>query len=77
MKMMELVNFGITAIEKLSLKRKKFHKIDAIYLLTENEDSLKRFLEDYPSEEEAQYNSVHVFFTTRISSITMDRIAQN
>ncbi len=77
MKMMELVNYGITAIEKLSLVRKKFHKIDAIYLLTESEDSLNRLLKDYPNEEDAQYSAVHIFFTARVSNLTMDRIAQN
>jgi hypothetical protein len=38
---------------------------------------LNRLLNDYPSVEDAQYGAVHIFFTTRISTITMDRIATN
>lgn len=77
MKMMEMVNYGISAIEKISLKRKKFHKMDAIYLLSEAAGSLPLLLADYPDEEKAQYNLVHIFFTSKISAAAMDAIAAN
>lgn len=40
--MMELINYGITAVEKLQLKRKKFKKIEAVYLI--HPDSYKTLL---------------------------------
>ena len=33
-KMMELINFGIIIVEKLELKRKRYTKIEAVYLIS-------------------------------------------
>ena len=33
-KMMDLINFGIIIVEKLELKRKRYTKIEAVYLIS-------------------------------------------
>jgi syntaxin-binding protein 1 len=33
-KMMELINYGITIVEKLELTRKRYSKIEAVYLIS-------------------------------------------
>ena len=33
-KMMELINYGITIVERLELSRKKYSKIEAVYLIS-------------------------------------------
>jgi hypothetical protein len=33
-KMMELINYGITIVEKLELKRKRISNIEAVYLIS-------------------------------------------
>jgi len=33
-KMMELINYGIIIVEKLELKRKRYTKIEAVYLIS-------------------------------------------
>ena len=75
--MMEMVNYGISDIGMLTLKRKRFHKTDAIYLLSETESTVNLLLGDYQDEETAQYNLVHIFFTSKVSAGTMDKIAGN
>ena len=54
-KMMELVNYGINSIERLELSRKRFTKIEAVYLIHPN--SFDLLFRDY--EDETQYNSIH------------------
>ena len=45
-KTMELINYGITLVEKLELKRKKINKMEAVYLI--HPSSIDSVLEDFP-----------------------------
>jgi hypothetical protein len=45
---MELINYGITLVERLELKRKKISKMEAVYLI--NPESMDQVLDDYPED---------------------------
>jgi hypothetical protein len=74
-KMMELINYGITIVERLELKRKRISNIEAVYLI--NPQSYERMLEDYPEDGQPQYKSIHVLSLSKISSGIMEKFTQN
>ncbi len=74
-KMIDLMEFGVSGIEKLELQRKKFPKMQAIYLISPCETSVDKLLEDFKSKE--QYGIVHLFFSSKISDSLMEKIAVN
>lgn len=47
MKTSELIEKGISAFERLDLKRKKFPQMHAIYLISPSAESIKKLLEDF------------------------------
>lgn len=76
LKMMELMETGITAIEKLELKRKRFPDMNAIYLITPTTKSIELLVEDYQSSN-PQYSKIHLLFTNRVPKDLMKKIAEN
>ncbi len=76
LKMIELMETGITAIEKLELKRKKFTNMHAIYLLTPTSRSIELLSSDFPPNS-PQYGNIHLFFTNRLPKDLMKKIAEN
>lgn len=76
MKMMELMETGITAIEKLELKRKRFPEMNAIYFLTPTTKSIDLLIEDFQSPN-THYAKAHIFFTNRVPKDLMKKIAEN
>ena len=74
-KMMELVEMGITAIEKIELIRKPFPKVGAIYLLSPEEDSVQKLLSDFQKKKTPNYALAHIFFTNKLPKNLMEKIA--
>lgn len=70
---MELVNYGINSIERLELKRKKFSKIEAVYLI--HPDSYGLLMDDY--KDEPQYGLIHILTLTKIPIHIMDELSKN
>lgn len=52
MKTSELIEKGISAFERLDLKRKKFPQMHAIYLISPSPDSIQKLLDDFKSPKE-------------------------
>lgn len=73
-KMMELVNYGINSVERLELSRKKFKKIEAVYLI--HPSSFELLFKDYEGAE-AQYNSIHILSLTKIPAHIMDQLSNH
>ena len=77
LKMMELMETGISAIEKLELKRKRFPSMHAIYFISPCSKSIELILEDFMNSQSPQYSAVHLFFTNRVPKDLMKKIAEN
>ncbi|KAM3146591.1 hypothetical protein pb186bvf_001121 [Paramecium bursaria] len=71
LKMSELLELGIAAVENLQLKRKPF-QIDAIYFIAPVIESLELIIEDF--KEEAQYKNIHIYFNDKIQQILINKL---
>lgn len=76
-KMMELLECGISNIEKLELKRKKFEKMHAIYLISPTESSLDNLICDFSDKKSPQYKKMHLLLTNVLTPNLLEKIAKN
>jgi hypothetical protein len=76
MKMMELMELNILAVEALDSVRKSYQKQHCIYFLQPSEESVHFLLEDFPDKKNYKYGIVHIFFTSAIGNLLMDKIAK-
>ena len=50
MKLKDLIDMGVSTIEKLELQRKPYPKHDAFYFLTPSDDSVNRLISDFKEQ---------------------------
>ncbi|CAD8191115.1 unnamed protein product [Paramecium pentaurelia] len=65
MKMSELLEQGINAVENLNLKRKPFN-LEAIYFITPTQESIALLIEDFANAQFPQYKCAHVIFNNKM-----------
>merc|ERR1711962_774369 len=61
--MHELSAEGITIVETVEKRREPMPAMEAIYLITPNETSVKGLLSDFQSQNRTTYKAAHVYFT--------------
>jgi len=65
-KMHELSAEGITIVETVEKRREPMPAMEAIYLITPTESSVKGLLNDFQSQNRTAYKAAHVYFTEAI-----------
>merc|ERR1719322_79021 len=61
--MHELSVEGITIVETIDKRREPLPAMEAIYLITPNEKSIKELMNDFQSQHRTAYKAAHVYFT--------------
>lgn len=76
-KMIELLECGVSNIEKLELKRKRFEKMHAIYFICPKDESVDKLISDFSDKKSPQYKKIHILFVSVLPSHLMEKLAKN
>ncbi|XP_065917509.1 syntaxin-binding protein 1-like isoform X2 [Dysidea avara] len=74
-RMHDVLATGITLVEGLEKAREPLPNMEAIYIITPTESSVKKLVEDLDSSSEPMYQGAHVFFSHACDKKVMNRIA--
>jgi len=76
-KMHELSVEGITIVETIEKRREPLPAMEAIYLITPNEKSIKTWVNDFQSQHRTHYRAAHVYFTEACPDNLFDNLSKS
>ena len=75
-KMIELLEEGVVALERLDVKRKHFPSMHAIYFITPTESSIDALINDYANPKEPMYGNIHLFFSNHVDNNLLEKMSK-
>eukprot|EP00283_Hemiselmis_rufescens_P012179 CAMPEP_0173439142 /NCGR_PEP_ID=MMETSP1357-20121228/20791_1 /TAXON_ID=77926 /ORGANISM="Hemiselmis rufescens, Strain PCC563" /LENGTH=160 /DNA_ID=CAMNT_0014404481 /DNA_START=37 /DNA_END=516 /DNA_ORIENTATION=- len=76
-KMGEIIEEGVTLVEKLEIERQPDRAVEALYLMAPTESNIDRLLQDFPDPSNAKYAYAHVYFTTHLPNNLLSKLKHN
>ncbi len=76
LKMIEFLEEGVVAIERLELGRKPFPKMHAIYFISPSTESVEASLKDFSNPKDPQYGNIHLYFSNFVEDSLVNQISQ-
>eukprot|EP01116_Phalansterium_solitarium_P008929 TRINITY_DN228_c0_g1_i1.p1 TRINITY_DN228_c0_g1~~TRINITY_DN228_c0_g1_i1.p1 ORF type:complete len:622 (-),score=229.14 TRINITY_DN228_c0_g1_i1:152-2017(-) len=73
-RMYDIMEEGVTLVEKIDIKRQPIPNLEAIYFLTPTEESVQLMCDDFKDARRPQYAAAHLFFTAHISEDLLAKI---
>ncbi|CAD8050144.1 unnamed protein product [Paramecium primaurelia] len=75
MKLKDLIDMGVSTIEKLELQRKQYPKHDAFYFITPSDDSVNRLIGDFKDQQ--MYRKINVIFSYNLPQRLLEQICKS
>ena len=63
------MHYPLIVVETIEKRREPLPAMEAIYLITPNEKSIKELMSDFQSQHRTQYRAAHVYFTEGMISL--------
>lgn len=76
-RMYDLIERGITLVEKLEIERQPLPQFEAFYFLSPTSSSIDLLLKDWKNEKSPQYAAVHLLFSSALGNEEFNKIKQN
>ena len=76
LKMMELLEENVLALEKLELDRKPFPNMHTIYFITPTETAIDRICSDFADPDKPTYGNIHIFTTNHLEERLMNKLVK-
>lgn len=73
-RMYDIMDAGVVVLENLRVKRERLD-MAAIYFIEPTKESIELVLNDFADTKKPQYTTVHLFFTTHVGDLWVNKIA--
>jgi len=71
----EIMDKNVFHLENLELDRKEYPSTPAIYFISPTQTSVNKLIEDFQNLDVPHYQSVHLFFSTKLSDGLMEHMS--